>query len=111
MATPIENNTTELEEILRTVNELPASVDLSEYVKKSKLTVTLSASGWSNLIQSVTASGVTADNDLVISPASSSHDAYVEAGVRCTAQTSNRLTFICTEKPSSNLSVNVLILT
>ena len=111
MATPIENNTTELEEILRTVNELPASVDLSEYVKKSKLTVTLSSYGWSNLSQSVTASGVTTDNDVIVSPASTSHDAYGEAGVRCTGQSSNRLTFTCTEKPSSNLSVNVLILT
>ena len=158
MATPIENNTTGLEEILRAVNELPTPVNTDDFVRKdelpssvreivqeeldstndfvrtenlttsvttivqneltnrnvpgkSRITVTLNASSWDNLSQSVMASGVTADNDLVISPASSSHDAYVEAGVRCTAQTSNRLTFICTEKPSSNLSVNVLILT
>lgn len=111
MATPIENNTSELEEILNTVNELPAAVNPDDFVKKARLTVTLSSSGWSNLSQSVTASGVTADNDVIVSPVSSSHDAYGEAGVRCTGQTSNRLTFTCTEKPSSNLSVNVLILT
>lgn len=111
MATPIENNTSELEEILNTVNELPAAVNPDDFVKKARLTVTLSSSGWNNLSQSVTASGVTSDNDVIISPASSSHDAYGEAGVRCTGQTSNRLTFTCTEKPGSNLSVNVLILT
>lgn len=134
MATPIENNTTELEDILRTVNELPASVNPDDFVLKeelptsvreivqeelnnnnvpgkSRITVTLTASGWSSNQQNVTASGVTANNDVIVSPASSSHDSYCESGVRCTGQTSNRLTFTCTEKPSSNLSVNVLILT
>lgn len=111
MATPIENNTSELEEILNTVNELPAAVNPDDFVEKARLTVTLSSSGWNNLSQSVTASGVTSDNDVIISPASSSHDAYGEAGVRCTGQTSNRLTFTCKEKPTGNLSVNVLILT
>lgn len=110
MATPIETNTEELEEILQTVNELPAAVDTDDFVKKSKVTVTLSASSWNNLSQSVTASGVTSDNDVIIAPASSSHDAYGEAGVRCTGQSSNRLTFTCKEKPTSNLTVNVLIL-
>lgn len=158
MATPIENNTTELEDLLRAVNELPAAVNPDDYVRKdefpasvrevvqeelentddfvrtgelsasvttivqnelttrkvpgkTKITVTLNASSWSSNQQSVTASGVTADNDVIISPASGSHDAYGEAGVRCTGQTNNSLTFTCTEKPSSNLSVNVLILT
>ena len=158
MATPIENNTTELEDLLRAVNELPAAVNPDDYVRKdelpasvrevvqeelentndfvrtgelsasvttivqneltsrnvpgkSRITVTLNASSWNNLSQSVTASGVTTDNDVIVSPASTSHDAYSEAGVRCTGQTSNRLTFTCIEKPSSNLSVNVLILT
>lgn len=111
MGTPIENNTTGLEEILNAVNELPAGVNPDDFVKKSKLTVTLSSYGWSNLSQSVTASGVTSDNDVIISPASNSHDAYGEAGVRCSGQSSNRLTFTCKEKPTGNLSVNVLILT
>lgn len=110
MATPIENNTTELEDILRTVNELPAAVNPDDFVKKSRLTITLSSSGWSNLSQSVTASGVTTDTDVIVSPVSGSHDAYCEAGVRCTGQASNQLTFSCLEKPSSNLSVNILIL-
>ena len=80
MATPIENNTTELEDILRTVNELPAAVNPDDFVLKeelpisvreivqeelnnnvpgkSRITVTLTASSWSSNQQSVTASGV-----------------------------------------------------
>lgn len=133
MATPIENNTEGLQEILQMVNELPAAVNPDDFVlkedlpaevitivqeeletnnvpSKSRITVTLTASAWSNLSQTVTASGVTSDCDVVVSPASSSHDNYSESGVRCTGQGNNQLTFGCTEKPSSNLSVNVMIL-
>jgi hypothetical protein len=79
-------------------------------VAKSKITVTLSASGWSSLIQTVTASGVTSSNDVIVSPNASSHVAYCENGVYCSAQSSGKLTFTCNEKPSVNLSVNVMIL-
>ena len=132
MATPIENNTEGLQEILQMVNELPQSVNPDDFVLKSELpeavseivqeelenidipsqeriTITLSSSGWSNNQQSVTATGVTADNDVFVSPAPGSYDAYCESGVRCESQSSNRLTFKCTEKPTSNLSVNVKI--
>ena len=130
MATPIENNTEELQEILQMVNELPQSANPDDFVLKSefpdavreivqeelesipsqsRITVTLSSSGWSNNQQSVTATGVTADNDVIVSPASGSYDAYCESGVRCESQTSNRLTFKCAETPTSNLSVNLKI--
>ena len=132
MATPIENNTNGLQEILQIVNDLPQSVNPDDFVLKSefpdavreivqeelegidipsqsRITITLSSSGWSNNQQSVTATGVTADNDVIVSPASESYDAYCEAGVRCESQTSKRLTFKCTETPTSNLSVNVKI--
>ena len=76
----------------------------------SSFTVTLSSRSWSNLQQSVTASGVTTGNTVIVTPAPTSLDAYNECGVYCSAQSSNRLTFTCKEKPSSNLTVNVLIL-
>lgn len=110
MSTPIETNTEELREILNTVNELPKAVNPNDFVKKERLTITLPASGWSNLSQSVTASGVTTDADVIVSPASGSHDAYCEAVIRCDVQAANRLTFSCLEKPSNNLTVNILIL-
>lgn len=78
----------------------------------SALTVTLSSSSWnSSKQQSVTASGVTASNTVMVSPAPVSLAAYGEAGVYCSAQASNSLTFTYTgSAPSSNLTVNVVIL-
>jgi hypothetical protein len=77
---------------------------------KSKITVTLLESGWSSLSQAVTANGVTSDNDVIVSPKASSHEAYCENGVYCSAQSSGKLTFVCKEKPSTDLAVNVMIL-
>lgn len=132
MATPIENNTEGLQEILQMVNELPQSVNPDDFVLKSELpeavseivqeelknidipsqeriTITLSSSGWSNNQQFVTATGVTADNDVFVSPAPGSYDAYCKAGILCETQTNNRLTFKCLKKPTSNLTVYVKI--
>lgn len=74
------------------------------------ITVTLAAASWSSLKQTVTATGVTASNTVIISPAPASHTAYGEAGVYCSAQASNSLTFTCTETPTSELTVNAVIL-
>ena len=79
-------------------------------VARTTITVTLSSGSWSSLAQTVTASGVTTSKDVIVSPAAASHAAYSEAGVYCSAQGSNSLTFKCSEKPSSNLNVNVMIL-
>lgn len=77
----------------------------------SQLTVTLSASGWANYSQTVTATGVTANNSLIVSAAPSSVSDYVESGIVCTIQSYNSLTFTCTSVPSTDIAVNVLILT
>lgn len=83
----------------------------SKYAQKSiSKTVTLTAGGWSNLSQTVSISGITANNNIVISPASESYDNYCQAGVRCSAQTSGKLTFTCLDTPSTALTVNVCIL-
>lgn len=79
-------------------------------VNKSNITVTLAAASWSSLAQTVTASGVTASNTVIVSPAAGSHNAYCEAGVYCSAQASGKLTFKCSEKPTAALTVNVLII-
>ena len=78
--------------------------------KHSTVTVTLSVASWSNNSQTVTATGVTADNTIIISPSPTSHTAYGSAKVVCTAQTMNTLTFTCGEIPESDLTVNVVIL-
>lgn len=73
--------------------------------------VTLSASSWSSSTQTVAVSGVTSSNTIIPSPAPESHEAYGDAGVYCSAQASDSLTFTCTDTPSADLTVNVLILT
>ena len=77
----------------------------------SKQTITLPVASWSNGSQSVSCTGVTANNTVVISPAPDSHTAYGEAGVKCTAQGGNSLTFTCdaSSVPEVSLTVNVLI--
>lgn len=72
-------------------------------------TATLTSSGWASNKQTVSVSGVTASNHLVIAPAAASYVAYAESVVRCTAQASGSLTFQCEEAPTANLTVNILI--
>ena len=76
----------------------------------STITVTISTSDWNNGTCTKTASGVTASNTVIVSPASASFEAYGEAQVRATAQGANQITFACTDTPSSALTVNVAIL-
>ncbi|MBQ7896690.1 MAG: hypothetical protein IJ364_09085 [Oscillospiraceae bacterium] len=75
-------------------------------VSKS-LTVSLAAANWSGNKQTVTATGVTASNTVIVTPAPASLLAYAEAQVRCTAQAANSLTFQCEEVPETALTVNV----
>jgi hypothetical protein len=76
----------------------------------ASLSVTIATSDWSNNTCTKTATGVTASNTVIVSPASSSYVAYGEAQVRATAQGTNQITFTCTDVPSSSLTVNVAIL-
>jgi len=75
----------------------------------SGIAVTLAVADWANSTQTVTATGVTASNNVVVSPAPTSTDDYVSAGILCTAQASNSLTFTCTTTPSTAINVNVLV--
>lgn len=69
--------------------------------------VTLTTSGWSSNSQTVTVVGMTADCMVFCQPTATSKSAYQSAGVACTAQAANSLTFTCTSTPSANLTVNV----
>lgn len=79
--------------------------------KSTALTVTLLASGWSSSGSiTVSATGVTANNILIVTPAPSSYIAYCEAMARCTGQGAGTLTFAAEEVPTDDLTVNVVIL-
>lgn len=76
--------------------------------KLTKVTATLGTT-WSSNQQTVTVSGVTTSNTVIVSPAPASYDAYCEAGIYCSAQAANSLTFKCDTAPSESLTVNVMI--
>ena len=77
-------------------------------------TVTLSASGWdsSAKTQTVTVSGVLADETkqlITPAPAAASQTAYYNAGIRCTGQAANELTFTAETVPTEDLTIYVTI--
>ena len=71
-------------------------------------TATLTTAGWSSNAQTVSVTGVTASNIVIVSPAPSSYADYCTCGVFCSAQGAGTLTFTCGETPPSALTVNVL---
>ena len=75
-------------------------------------TVTLTTSAWASNTQTVTVSGVLADETAQLiqpMPAVASQAAYYAAGILCTNQAANSLTFTCQEAPSSDLTVYVVM--
>lgn len=91
----------------------------------TSVTATLAADGWTNTMapvepggetvghqQTVTVSGVVASETAQLitpTPAIASQSAYYEAGIMCTGQAANSLTFTCQTVPTSNLTVYVVI--
>lgn len=78
----------------------------------TSVTITLTTSGWSSNTQTVTVSGVSATETAQLitpTPAIASQSAYYEAGIMCTGQAANSLTFTCQTVPTSNLTVYVVI--
>lgn len=81
-------------------------------IKPTSVAVTLTSSGWSSNTQTVTVSGVVASETAQLitpTPAIASQSAYYEAGIMCTNQAANSLTFTCQTVPTSNLTVYVVI--
>lgn len=72
--------------------------------------VSLVSSGWSSLRQTVTVSGIVADetSQLIIPmPALNDQNIYLDNGVYVSAQGVNSLTFACDTVPSSNILVYI----
>ena len=59
--------------------------------------------------EDVTVQGVKANNIVVVTPAPASAAVWEAAGVKCTAQAANTLTFTATSAPSADITVNVAI--
>lgn len=74
--------------------------------------ITLVASAWSSNSQTITVPGVLADETKQLIqpvPAIASQAAYLAAGVLCTGQAADSLTFTCQTVPTGNLTVYVAI--
>lgn len=84
-----------------------------EAAKPLLRTAMLTTSGWSSNSQTVTVSGVVASSSaqlIYVSPANkASATAWGAAGVFCSAQGANSLTFVCDSTPTENISVNISI--
>ena len=106
--------------------ETVSGVDVTKDVKKilgldnvvaiptKSVTITLTSSGWDStaLTQTVTVSGVLADEAKQMIqpvPAMASQAAYIEAGILCTSQAVDSLTFTAKTAPTENLTVYVTI--
>ena len=75
-------------------------------------TVTLASGSWTDKQQTVTVTGVKADETkqlLHIIPASASKDLFVASGVMGVAQAADSVTFECVHVPTNNLTVYVLL--
>ena len=76
----------------------------------SSISVTLPAADWSGSAQTVTATGVTASNTVIVGAAPASASEYNTCGVICTAQGADSLSFSCSTTPTNDLTVNVILL-
>ena len=93
----------------------PDGKAVAQYAPKPKsVSVILPASGWdsSAKTQAVTVTGVSATERaqmITPTPAMASQTAYYKAGVLCTAQAADSLTFTATTVPADDLTVYVVI--
>lgn len=73
-------------------------------------TATLTVGWWSSSTQTVSVTGVTASNQVIVAPDPSDLDEYTEKWVYCSGQGSGTLTFTCDTTPEASITVNVLIM-
>lgn len=72
-------------------------------------TPTLVAADWSTNTQTITVLGVTSSNVVFVSPAPASVSDYTNAGIICTAQGTDSLSFSCVTTPTNDITLNVVI--
>lgn len=102
-----------IEEMLKETNAAVAEnrTAIAGKISMKTATVNLPVSGWVKNNQTVSVGGVTASNTVIVTASPASYEHYNECAVRCSAQAAGELTFTCTDKPTANLTANVLILT
>ncbi len=87
-------------------------LDKSKQDKALCRAVMLPASGWKNGTQTVGVAGVTANEGaqlILPTPTRASQNAYYKAGILCTGQAADSLTFTADAAPTDDLTVYVVI--
>lgn len=77
---------------------------------KVNTTITLTAAGWSNGSQTVSVSGITSTGVVFVSPDPTDQADYTTAGILCTSQATDLLEFTCTNTPTNDIDVVVVML-
>ena len=70
---------------------------------------TLAVADWSSNTQTITVTGVTSSNVVLVGPAPASAQDYADAGILCTAQGTDSLTFTATTTPTNAITLSVVI--
>lgn len=70
-------------------------------------TITLQSDGWVENAQTITVEGMTSSALIFSNPSRDSLDEYGSCEVKLTSQGTDSLGFVCTDVPSSNLTVNI----
>ena len=97
---------------IKTVNStsLLGSGNIAVQSAITSTTVSITVASWNATTTcTVSVTGVTASNNVVISPAPASIADYVSAGVYCSAQAAGTLMFTANSTPTADLVVNVMI--
>ena len=87
-----------------------ANIGYTPQSKHSTTTASLTTSGWSSKKKTVSVTGVTASNTVIVSPAPASFVEWGDCGIRCIAQGSGTLQFQYETAPTSTLTANIVIL-
>ena len=99
-----------------TSDDLPAAATALANEKQDQVksyTLSLPAASWSENSQTVSVSGIVADEasqQITAMPAAASQAAYYAAGVYASAQSAGSLTFTCTTVPTEDLTVYVTVM-
>lgn len=76
-----------------------------------KTSASITVANWnSGTTATISVSGVTASNTVIVSPAPASIAGWTSSGVYCSAQASGTLTFTCTKTPTAAITVNVVVI-
>lgn len=111
----IDSANSQINSINSAVKTCESNITKNSNAIASKISMTTSTAvlpkgSWSNHNQTVSVNGVTSSNVVIVTSAPANYTEYNECCVRCSGQASGKLTFTCTDVPSSTLTANILIL-